>query len=200
MIALLRGSVVHLTPGEVVLDVGGVGYRVRVPTGARLAGLAQELTLHTHLVVREDALDLYGFTGVADRDLFSVMLGVSGVGPRIALAAIDTLGADGLRVAVIADDVAALTAIPGVGKKGAQRLVLELRGKVGSLPAGSVPSAPGLGGDPDDPRADDPRTGARMALGALGYGAAEVEHALRGLPVDVPAEELIRRALRGLAS
>ncbi|MEE8602916.1 Holliday junction branch migration protein RuvA [Euzebya tangerina] len=195
MIAMLRGVVAHLSPGETIIDVAGVGYRVRVPTGARLAGLGEEITLHTHQVVREDALDLYGFVSADERDLFSTMLGVSGVGPKIALSGIDTLGASGLRTAVVADDVTALTAIPGVGKKGAQRLVLELRSKVGALPESSTADLPG-----GAPEAEDPRTEARQALGALGYGAGEVEHALRGLPTDVEAEELIRLALRGLAT
>ncbi len=195
MIGLLRGTVAHLTPGLVVLDVGGVGYEVRVPVGARLAGVGNDLTLHTHLAVREDAMDLYGFTALPDRDLFRLLLTVSGVGPKLALAAVDTLGADGIRAAVIAEDVTGLTAIPGVGKKGAQRLVLELRSRIGGLPVGDGTSLPGVG----HVAADDPRAEARQALGALGYGAAEVEQALKGLPADQPAEELIRRALRGLA-
>ena len=194
MIGMLRGTVAHLTPGLVVLDVGGVGYEVRVPVGARLSGVGSELTLHTHLAVREDAMDLYGFTALADRDLFRLLLGVSGVGPKLALAAVDTLGADGIRAAVIAEDVTALTAIPGVGKKGAQRLVLELRSRIGGLPVSDATSLPGAAATVDDPRGE-----ARQALGALGSGAAEVESALQGLPADTPAEELIRLALRGLA-
>jgi holliday junction DNA helicase RuvA len=194
VIALLRGRVAQLRVGELVLDVGGVGYLVRVPTGARLAGPGEELTLHTHLAVREDAMDLYGFPQPADRDLFTMLLGVSGIGPRIAMAAVDTLGATGLRTAVIGDDVTALTAIPGVGRKGAQRMVLELRTKMGALPGGDVdvttPSAVGH---------EDPKGQARAALASLGYGAAEVEAALRGLPTDGTPEDLIRRALRGLA-
>lgn len=195
MIALLRGVVATLRAGEVILDVQGVGYRVRVPTGARLAGLGEELTLHTHLAVREDAMDLYGFPSAADRDFFTVLLGVSGIGPRIALAAIDTLGASGLRAAVVTDDITALTAIPGVGKKGAERMALELRSKVGALPGGDDP----LVGTPVAV-AGDARSEARMALSSLGYGAAEVEHALRGVGGDGSAEDLIRQALRGLAS
>ncbi len=197
MIALLRGQVAHLTPGEVVLDVNGVGYRVRVPTGARLAGLGADLTLHTHLAVREDAMDLYGFVAVADRDLFTTMLSVSGIGPKIALAAVDTLGAEGVRRAVVADDVTALTAIPGVGKKGAQRLVLELRSKLGALPVGATSGGPA----PAD-TAGDPRSEARLALSSLGYGAVEVEQALSGMDVDptTTTEQLIRLALRRLAT
>jgi Holliday junction DNA helicase RuvA len=207
VIALLRGQVAALVPGEVVLDVAGVGYRVRVPTGARLAGIGADLVLHTHLAVREDALDLYGFPVAADRDLFTVLLGISGVGPRIALAAVDTLGADGIRRAVATGDVTALTAIPGVGRKGAERMVLELRGKLGALPGGAATldgPATRPGGDGAD--ALDPRSEARLALAALGYGAAEVEQALAGVDAGggngsapLTPEALIRAALRRIA-
>jgi holliday junction DNA helicase RuvA len=195
VIALLRGAVAAVAAGEVVLDVGGVGYRVRVPGGARLAPVGGDLVLHTHLAVREDALDLYGFATADDRDLFTTLLGVTGVGPRLALAAVDALGADGVRRAVLADDVTALTAIPGVGRKGAQRMVLELRGRLGA-PAGDggVPGAVTAVAAADDPRGE-----ARQALGALGYTPAEVERALGGLEAPT-AEALIRAALRRLAA
>lgn len=196
MIALLRGTVVHLAAGEVVVDVGGVGYRVSVPLGGRLAGVGEELVLHTHLVVREDAMDLYGFPEAGDRDLFTVMLGVNGIGPKIALAAVDTLGAAGIRHAVVADDVTAMTAVPGVGRKGAQRIILELRGKIGSLP-GAAEVTPGVAASANG---QDPRAQARMALASLGYGPGEIDGALSGLSGDATSEELIRTALRGLAS
>ncbi|CAN5339955.1 Holliday junction branch migration protein RuvA [soil metagenome] len=198
MIALLRGEVAHLRAGEVILEVSGVGYRVRVPTGARLAGVGQGLVLHTHLAVREDAMDLYGFPEADDRDLFTVLLTVSGIGPRIALAAVDTLGATGLRSAVVTDDVTALTAIPGVGRKGAQRMVLELRSKIGTLPGAD--GGPGLGDPPAAGVPTDAKAQARLALASLGYGAAEVEYALRGVAAAGTPEEMIRTALRGLAS
>lgn len=194
MIAMLRGTVASLTAGQVVLDVNGVGYLVRVPVGARIGATGSEVTFHTHLAVREDAMDLYGFTSTADRDLFQLLLSVSGVGPKLALSAVDTLGADGIRAAVIAEDIAGLTAIPGVGKKGAQRLVLELRNKIGAMPTSGSDALPG-----SRVTADSPRGEARQALSALGYAAAEVEHALRDLSADAPAEEQIRLALRGLA-
>jgi Holliday junction DNA helicase RuvA len=124
------------------------------------------------------------------------MLGVSGIGPRIALAAIDTLGATGIRTAVAVDDIRTLTAIPGVGRKGAERMALELRGKLGGLPAAGEDDLAGTPLTvPGDTRAE-----ARMALAALGYGAAEIEHALRDVDRGGSAEEMIRQALRGLAS
>ena len=198
MIALLRGVVAQRDPGEVILDVAGVGYRVRVPGRARLAPAGEEQTLHTHLAVREDAMDLYGFADPTERDLFTVLLGVSGIGPKIALAAVDTLGAEGLRAAVVTEDITALTAIPGVGKKGAQRMALELQSTLGKLPAPSgAPTPPGASATTGEA---DPRAEARQALAALGYAADEVEHALRGVAVDAPATDQIRAALRGLAA
>lgn len=195
MIAMLRGTVAHAAAGEVILDVGGVGYRVRVPARTRLAGLGQELTLHTHLAVRDDALDLYGFADAPSRTLFETLLTVSGVGPKLALAALDTLGPDGLRAAVIAEDVTALTAIPGVGRKGAQRMVLELREKLGNLPAELFDGVMAA-----SPAADDPRAEVRQALAALGYGAAEIARAVDTLPEDGATEELLRVALKGIGA
>jgi holliday junction DNA helicase RuvA len=200
VIALLRGRVAGLGPGSAVLDVGGVGYRVHVPPGGVPGTLGDEIVLHTHLAVREDALTLYGFAETSARDLFEVLLGVSGVGPKVALAALGTLGADSLRRAVLAEDVAALTVIPGVGRKGAQRMILELRGKLG---APGMADADGLPGGVPNAGAPGPRAEVRAALGALGYAAAEVQAALDALPPDAdtqPPEDLLRSALRSLGT
>lgn len=198
MIALLRGRVAASSLGEVIVDVGGVGYRVHIAPGTQVGTLGEELTLHTELVVRDDALDLYGFTEAATRTLFATMLSVTGVGPKLALAALGALGADGLRRAVITEDVTALTVVPGVGKKGAQRMILELREKLGALqePAG-VPAAAGPAANGHDVRGE-----VREALAALGYNPGEVQQALDALPVDSDdgATELIRRALRSLGT
>ena len=191
MIAMLRGRVAHAALGELIVDVGGVGYAVRVPPSAA-APAGEEITLHTHLAVREDAMTLYGFREVGDRTLFETLLGVSGFGPKLALAAIGTLGADGIRRAVLGDDVAALTAIPGVGKKGAQRVILELRERLGSTGLDTLP-----GGGPAGPRGE-----VREALAALGYAPAEIQRALDALPAGAetegPVEVLLRDALRAL--
>jgi holliday junction DNA helicase RuvA len=197
MIATLRGRVAAHHLGSVVLDVAGVGYRVHVSPGGVPGGLGDEIVLHTHLAVREDAMTLYGFADAGARDLFETLLGVSGVGPKVALAALGTLGADGLRRAVFGEDVAALTVIPGVGKKGAQRMILELRGKLGA-PDDGVPGAT-TNGSAGTPGA---RAEVREALAALGYAAAEVQAALDTLPADAEpaAEELLRQALRALGS
>jgi Holliday junction DNA helicase RuvA len=185
MIALLTGTVVVAKAGEVVLDVGGVGYRVRVPEP--VGSLGAQVTLHTHLAVREDALDLYGFVQAAARDLFETLLGVTGVGPKLALQALGTLGVDGLRRAVMTEDVTALTVIPGVGRKGAQRIILELGERLGT------PAAAAANGS---------RAEVGEALVALGYGAGEAQEAIAALPddPDAPVEELLRQALRTLGS
>lgn len=194
MIALLRGRVAAVTLGEVVLDVGGVGYSVRIAPGTAVGPAGAEATLHTHLAVREDSLTLYGFATVAERDLFEVLQTVTGVGPKVALAALGTLGEDGLRRAVLAEDVTALTVIPGVGRKGAQRMVLELRERL----------APGQAADgvPTVTAASTPRAEAAEALIALGYAPVEAARTLDALaaPAAATAEELLRDALRLIGS
>lgn len=191
MIAMVRGRLASGGTDEVIVDVNGVGYRVLVMPGDVRGATGSEVTLHTHLAVREDALTLYGFTQQAAVSLFGQLLAVTGVGPKLALAAIGTLGPEGLRRAVVAEDIAALTAIPGVGKKGAQRMVLELRERLGALGVDDLPTLPAS--------VDDPRSEVRAALGALGYGASEIEQALDGLSdAGDSSEEQLRAALRGL--
>lgn len=197
MIALLRGKVVSSTIGEVVLDVAGVGYLVNIPAGTMVGPPGAELVLHTHLAVREDAMTLYGFPDPAGRTLFTILLGVTGVGPKLALAALGTLGATGLRRAVVTEDVHALTAVPGLGKKSAQRMILELREKLGAFVSDGVPGsgAVGIG-------ADDARTEVRQALAGLGYVPAEVAAALDRVDpaAEATSETLLRDALRVLAA
>ena len=196
MIAFLRGRIVSATLGEVVIDVGGVGYRVLVPPAAVPTANGTEVTVHTHLAVREDAMTLYGFADAGTRGLFETLLGVTGVGPKLALAAVGTLGADGLRRAVVAEDVAALTVIPGVGKKGAQRMILELRERLGGLDDGAIPGGVAAAGTDVDARGE-----VRAALGALGYGPGEIHKAMRSLAdADGGPEELLRSALRSLGA
>lgn len=193
MIALVRGRLADSSANGVIVDVGGVGYEVLTIPGDVRAAVGAEVSLHTHLAVREDALTLYGFTQQAAVSLFRQLLSVTGVGPKLALAAVGTLGPEGLRRAVVAEDVAALTAIPGVGRKGAQRLILELRERLGALGVSDLPSAAPAG-------TTDARGEVRAALGALGYGAAEIEQALGTLPAsDAGPEALLRDALRSLA-
>ena len=194
MIASLRGRLLEVLADGAVLEVGGVGYRVFL-TPKALAGLPRdgEVLVHTVTYVREDTLALYGFTSTDERRAFEQLLGATGVGPKLALAVLSVHSPDALRRAVSAGDADALTLVPGVGRKGAARLVLELRGKLGE-------------GDPEPPVEAGGRPAyaeVREALGALGYGPAEVKAALAGLPPDAgerSTEELLRLALRGLGN
>jgi holliday junction DNA helicase RuvA len=197
MIAHLRGRVAHRGSGTVVVDVGGVGYLVHVTGASPLPARGEPIELHTSLQVREDSMTLYGFTERGALELFELLLSSSGVGPRIALAALGTHRPDTLRSAIAAADVGTLTTVPGIGKKVAERLVLELKDKVGVVAApedGQVPAAGGV--------AADVRTEVRDALLGLGYSAGEAQEALAAVDLsaagDDPAE-LLRLALRTLA-
>lgn len=186
MIGRLRGTIVRLGAESVVIEVGGVGYEVAVPVGTLvdLPGVGEDAVLHTHLHVREDQLALYGFATSDDRDVFRMLLGVSGVGPKVALAILSTMDAAELRRVVTAEDVAALTAVPGIGKRSAQKLLLELRPKL-ELPDGDL--------DPTGVRSE-----VRSALEGLGYHTDEIGGAMRDLPDDLPVEEALKRSLQVL--
>ena len=184
MIARLRGKSVASTPEGLVLDVGGVGYLVAAtPAAVRKASGAEEVTLETYMVVREDALQLYGFAERAERELFVQLLTVNGVGPKVALAIVSGSPADELRRAIAREDTARFVAIPGIGKKTAERIVLELKEKVGATDA----SAPA--GD----------LVARDALVELGWTLIDAERALQDVDEALPVEEQVRLALRRAA-
>ena len=186
MIASLRGRVASTRPGALVLDVGGVGYLVAATASAvRRAGDADggEITIHTHLHVREDTLQLYGFASTAERSLFELLLGVSGVGPKAALAIVSGFAPDQIRRAVATSDHALFTSIPGIGRRTAERVVVDLKDKVGAMEIAAVPA----GGDE--------HAAARDALVGLGMSVAEAEAALREVDEDAPIEERVRLAL-----
>jgi Holliday junction DNA helicase RuvA len=184
MISRLRGKLVARTGDKLVLEVGGVGYAVAVtPTASRLAERGGEVTVETYLHVREDALQLYGFAEPAERELFEHLLAVSGIGPKVALAIVSGSPPADLRRAIALDDTARFEAIPGIGKKTAQRVVLELKEKLGSVAATPEPG----------------HVRARDALVELGYSVVEAEQALAGVDPDLPVEEQVRRALREAA-
>ena len=188
MIARLRGRAVAWDADGLVLDVGGVGYRLHAtPTAVRKAEGADEVTLDTHLHVREDALQLYGFAEAGERELFEQLLAVSGVGPKVALAIVSGYSPAELRRAIVREDAALFQTIPGIGKKTAQRVVLELKEKMAPLTA--VPGAPILG-------AGDGHVVARDALVELGYSLAEAEQRLASTDPDLPPAERVRQALR----
>jgi Holliday junction DNA helicase RuvA len=193
MIARLRGQLVDVDVDGIVVDVSGVGYRVLVPAGAFPQRLGEQVVIHTHLAVREDALTLFGFADSDALRLFERLLAINGIGPKLALSALATLGAAGLRDAILAEDTKALVTVPGLGRKTAQRLILELAGTLTSDHA--VSAAPAASDD-------EPRAEVRMALVSLGYEPAEVTRALQAVG-DVgaqDAEALLRRALQALAA
>ena len=190
MIATLRGRVLERGAGRIVLDVQGVGYLLSATSSAvRLAVPdGEEITVVTHLHVREDALMLYGFASTAERELFELLLGVSGVGPKAALAIVSGYAPDQIRRAIMTADHALFTSISGVGRKTAERVVIDLKDKVGALPAGDV-EVPAPGAPVDE------HTAARDALVNLGMSVAEAEAALRGIDEELPVGERIRLAL-----
>jgi Holliday junction DNA helicase RuvA len=189
VIARLRGIPAGRTPEGLVLDVNGVGYLVAAtPSVLRQADGGGELTVETYLHVREDALQLFGFADVGERELFTQLLTVSGIGPKVALAVVSASPADELRRAIVLGDHARFQVIPGIGKKTAERIVLELKEKVG-VDAGLEPGpAPAAGGSA--------HLVARDALVELGYTVLEAEQALAAVDPDLPPEERIRLALR----
>ncbi|HET7567843.1 MAG TPA: Holliday junction branch migration protein RuvA [Gaiellaceae bacterium] len=188
MIARLRGKPVANTPEGLVLDVGGVGYLVAAtPSAIRKADGDAEVTVETYLHVREDALQLYGFADRAERELFVQLLTVNGVGPKVALAIVSGSPVADLRRAIAGGDTARFQAIPGIGKKTAERIVLELREKL----ADGVPVAAAPAGDT--------HVVARDALVELGYSVLEAERALAEVDPDLPPEERVRLALKRAA-
>ncbi len=189
MIARLRGRPVANTPDGLVLDVGGVGYLVAAtPTAVRQADGTDEVSLHTYLHVREDALQLYGFAEAAERELFLHLLSVNGIGPKVALAIVSGSPASDLRRAIALEDAARFQAIPGIGKKTAERIVLELKEKIAA--GGPEPAATGGGG---------PHLVARDALVELGWSVVEAEQALASTDPESSPEERVRQALKRAA-
>jgi holliday junction DNA helicase RuvA len=187
MIARLRGRGIAYDPNGLVLDVGGVGYRLHAtPSAVRKAQADEEVVLETHLHVRDDALELYGFGEAGERELFDQLLAVSGVGPKVALAIVSGYSPGELRRAIVREDAALFQTIPGIGKKTAQRVVLELKEKIAPLAA---VEAPHLG-------AGDGHIVARDALVELGYSVTEAEQRLSATDPDLPPAERVRQALR----
>src|SRR3954470_1015125 len=189
MIARLRGKAVASTAEGLVLDVGGGGYLVAAtPSAVRKAKDADEVTVETYLHVREDALQLYGFADRAERELFVQLLSVNGIGPKVALAIVSGSPVEELRRAIVREDAVRFQVIPGIGKKTAERIVLELKEKIAV--AAVAPAA-------DDA---DEHVVARDALVELGYTVADAERALAETDPDGAPEERVRQALRGRAA
>ena len=192
MIWRLRGTPAGRTRDGLVLDVGGVGYLVAAtPSALRRAADVPEVILETYLHVREDALQLYGFADAAERELFLHLLGVSGIGPKVALAVVSSAPPAELRRAIALRDPARFQAIPGIGKKTAERIVLELEEKLGSEDVAALQALPAV--------ATSAHVVARDALVELGYTVVEAEQALAHTDPELPAEERVREALRSAA-
>ena len=187
MIGRLRGTLV--SSGEsVVVDVNGVGYEAQVTPKdvATLPAVGEEMTLHVHTHVREDEISLYGFAEAPDRELFRVLLTASGVGPKVAMAMLASLTADEILRAVVSEDPDALTVTPGVGKRGAQKIVLELAPRLAGREV-EIAGAAGL-------------TAVRRALEGLGYSVAEINSAVAGVNPQDPIEDQVKTALQSLGS
>jgi Holliday junction DNA helicase RuvA len=187
MIGRLRGTLVSLRPTGVVLDVGGVGYEIVVTprTVADLPSVGEEVVLHTHLVVREDAMLLHGFGVELERDLFRVLLTASGIGPKVAMATLGALQPEELRQAIVAEDVDTLTMVPGIGKRGAQKMVLELKPKIAAADAETVVGTSTV-------------AQVRDALEGLGYQTAEIREVMTDIQPEASVADQLRQALRSL--
>lgn len=189
MIVRLSGTLIQRQPPALTIDVGGVGYEVEAPLNVfdRLPADGELVTVLTHLVVREDAHTLYGFMRETDRKLFRELLKVSGIGPRLALAILSGVSGEDFALMVEAGDSQALTRLPGIGKKTAERLILEMRGRISDL--GGEAGATGKTGDAG--------AEAREALTALGYSASEALKMVKAVAdPDLSSEALIRAALK----
>jgi len=187
MIATLRGEITQIEDTALILEVGGVGLRVFAPAPLRTRLKVGEVAfLYTHLVVREDALTLYGFESQADRDLFNLLLGVDGVGPKVALSVLSTLTLDAVQRAIFAEEADLLSRVPGVGKKTAQKIALHLKDKL--KPSDALAHVAAM---------TDFDSEVLAALTALGYSVVEAQAAIQSLPKDAPTdvEERLRMAL-----
>jgi holliday junction DNA helicase RuvA len=192
VIGRLTGILLEKLPPQVVVDVAGVGYEVDVPMSSfyNLPATGERVSLHTHFVVREDAQQLFGFLTQKERSAFRALIRISGVGPKLALSVLSGLSVDDLSQCVVMQDAGRLTRVPGIGKKTAERLLLELKGKLAdALPTGSggIPTSVGVTAD------------ALNALLALGYSDKEAVPAIKQLPEGLSLEESIRQALKLLA-
>lgn len=192
MIAYLSGVVAAVEAASAVVDVGGMGYEVFMSSRAlsRLPQVGERVRVFTYLQVREDGLSLYGFLSPKEKELFGRLIGVSGIGPKVALAALSTFEPDELARAIVDEDVKEVSRIPGVGKKSASRIVLELKG---SLEVGAPGAAPSAGGGKAAALAAE-------TLMAMGFSPAEAEVALRGAPEGADETALVRYALKQIGS
>ncbi|MBW0146500.1 Holliday junction branch migration protein RuvA [Marinobacter arenosus] len=206
MLGRIRGILVEKAPGQALVECAGLGYEVDIPytTFFHLPETGQEVTLHTHFAVREDAQSLYGFASRLDRDLFRLLIKVSGVGPKLAVGILSGLDAEQFIRCVEARDANALVKLPGVGKKTAERLLIEMTDRIGQLEGQFVPASreatgTAMAGQDVSERGQDPRDEAEAALIALGYKPQEAAKAISKVAeAGMSSEALIRLALRNM--
>ena len=199
MIGFLSGIVLTKQPPWLLLNVGGVGYELEAPmtTFYDLPEVGEKVDLHTHLVVREDAQLLYAFSRLNQRELFRNLLKVNGVGPRVALAILSTMNAEEFQACVLAEDAVQLTRVPGIGRKTAERLLVEMRDKVDQLLNASTSVS--VTEAKASVQTQDPATDAITALIALGYKPIDATKQIRTLETSLSSEQMIREALRNMA-
>lgn len=188
MIGRITGNLIEKNPPTICIDVNGIGYEIDIPMSTLydLPELGQRISLHTHLSIRDDAHVLFGFGSAAERSAFRALIKVSGIGPKTALAILSSLSVDDLSAAIEAEDIALLTRAPGIGKKTAERMLLELRDKFTLSTSSSV-------------SASSDRSDILNALLALGYNQTEINKALKTISADTPVSEGIRQALQILS-
>ena len=197
MIGFVRGRLAHKEPPWLVIDVGGVGYEIEAPMSTifRLPDVGKEVQLCTHLVVREDQQTLFGFSTEEERRLFRNLIKVSGVGAKLALTILSGISVEGFKQCVLTEDKATLVRLPGIGRKTAERLILDMRDRIDAVSAGANGGAPAAGNEPAAARAD-----AFNALVNLGYKPAEVQKMLDGVATDgMNTEDILRSVLRAAA-
>ena len=206
MIGRIRGILIEKSPAQALVECAGLGYEVDIPytTFFNLPETGDELVLHTHFVVREDAQSLYGFSSRLDRDLFRLLIKVNGVGPKLAAGILSGLDANQFIRCVEARDANALVKLPGVGKKTAERLLIEMTDRIGQLEGQFTPASPNATVTSDSANASiaaghDPREEAEAALIALGYKPQEASKAISNVAEEnMSSQELIRLALRAM--
>ena len=204
MIGRIRGILIEKQPTDIQVEVAGIAYEVQVPMSTlfKLPEVGDAVTLHTHFVVREDAQQLFGFIELKDKTLFRTLIKVNGVGPKMALGILSSVDSDALVGLVLSNDIAALVAMPGIGKKTAERLVIELRDKIKDWET-ACGSAAGTGAKAASPNAASAAREAETALVSLGYKLPQAARAIAAVQKDRPeivsSEELIRFALKSMA-
>lgn len=200
MIAFVKGSLTDVESDRVIIDVGGIGYNVFVSsyTMGRLPLEGNEVKLYTYLNVKEDLMQLYGFLSKDELRIFKLLIGVNGIGPKGGLGILSYLTPDDLRFAVMANDVKAISAAPGIGKKTAEKLILELKDKLGSIEPEEVPTSESVTGN--TPFSKEIQTDAVQALVALGYGSTEALRAVTNVMTEQEdsVEEILKKALKFL--